>query len=169
METPSTSMTQTAGARRRNRLLVVAAVVLAALGLWALMDLALGIDLRSPASFGEYGTTSKVGPANVAIVSAIAVLAAWGLLAALERLTPRARRVWLVIAVLVLVGSLGGPLSGSGLTTANRMELVGFHLLVGAVLIPLLYRTSPKRPASPRRARDQLPRTEQTGTQGTAR
>jgi len=137
--------------------------VLAALGLWAVMHLAFGLDLRSPASFGEeYGTSSAVGPANVAIVSAIAALAAWLLLAILERLTPKARRIWLVIALVVLVASLGGPLSGRGITTANRMELIGFHLLVGAVLIPLMFWTSPKTPASRKRGREEVPSIKRT-------
>ncbi len=156
------------GRRRRARLLAVAAVVAAALGLWAVYHLAFGIDLRSPASFGEYGTTSAVGPGNVAFVSALAALAAWGLLAVLERLTSRARRVWLVIALLALALSLGGPLSGTGVTTANRMELLGFHLLAGAVLIPLMYRTSPKVATSVKRRREQLDRTEQPGTRDAA-
>jgi len=152
------------GRRRRARFLAVAAVVAAALGLWAVYHLAFGIDLRSPASFGEHGITSAVGPGNAAFVSALAALAAWGLLAVLERLTSRARRVWLAIALLALALSLGGPLSGTGLTAADRMELLGFHLLVGAVLIPLMYRTAPVVATSVKRRREQLARTEHPDT-----
>ncbi len=154
------------GRRRRARFLAVAAVVAAALGLWAVYHLAFGIDLRSPASFGEHGTTSAVGPGNVAFVSALAALAAWGLLAVLERLTSRARRVWLAIALLALVLSLGGPLSGTGLTAADRTELLGFHILAGAVLIPLMYRTSPKVATSAKRRREQLSRVATAGEDG---
>src|SRR6266498_5067142 len=132
MQMTTTVASRDAGRRRRLRLLAVAATVAAALCLWALYHLALGIDLRAPASFGEEGYTSAVGPGNVAFVSGLAAFAAWGLLAVLERITPRARRVWLVIAVLALLASLGGPMSGTGITTANRMELLGFHLIVGA-------------------------------------
>jgi hypothetical protein len=145
--------------RRRARALAVAGTVAAALGLWAVYHLALGIDLRSPA-FGEYGGTASVGAGNVIFVSALAAFAAWGLLAVLERLTPRARGVWLVVAVLALLASLGGPMSGTGITTENRMELLGFHLLVGAVLIPLLYRTSRSRAASAKARRDEQLRLE---------
>ncbi|HYT78240.1 MAG TPA: DUF6069 family protein [Actinomycetota bacterium] len=159
MQATSTGIVLTAWERRRNRVLVVAVVVAAAVALWAVYHLALGIDLRAPASFGESGTTSAMGPGQVAFVSAIAALAAWGLLALLERLTRHAHRVWPVIAILALVASLGGPMSGTGLTSANRMELVGFHLLVGAVLIPLMYRTSPRRAASSKRGGDQFART----------
>jgi hypothetical protein len=41
--------------------------------------------------------------------------------------------------------SLGTPLSGTGITAANRAVLVLMHLAVGGVLIPALYRTSPSR------------------------
>jgi Family of unknown function (DUF6069) len=161
MQTTSAPTSRSAGPRRQARLLAVAAVVGAAVGLWAVYHLAFGIDLRAPASFGESGTTSAVGPGQVMFVSALAALAAWGLLAVLERLTVHARRVWLVIAVLALGLSLGGPMSGTGLTTANRMELVGFHLLAGAVLVPLLYRTSPRRAVSPGRGHDHLAQPEE--------
>lgn len=77
------------------------------------------------------------------IGSLLVVLAGWGLLALLERVAARARDLWAVIAVVVLIGSLGGPLSGTGVTTANRWALVGLHLVVGVVLVRLLYRTSP--------------------------
>jgi Family of unknown function (DUF6069) len=154
--------------RRRARLTAVAAVVAAALGLWAVYHMAFGIDLRSPASFGESGSTFAVEPGQVALVSALAGFAAWGLLALLERLISRAQRVWLVIALLALVLSLGGPMSGTGLTTANRMELLGFHLLVGAVLIPLMYRTSPKVATPAKWRRDQLARTGQSDTREAA-
>jgi len=145
----------------------VVATVLAALSLWAIYDLAFGIDLRSPA-FGEYGGTSAVGPTQVALVSALAALAAWGLMAALEGLIPNARRVWLVIAVLALAVSLGGPLSGTGVTTANRVELVGFHLLVGIVLISLMYRTSPSVSTSSQHRRHSSAGTEQPDTREAA-
>jgi hypothetical protein len=144
--------------RRGARLVAVTTTVATAVGLWAVY-VGLGMDLRSPA-FGEYGTAA-VGAGNVAFVSALAGIAAWGLLAVLERLSSRrARRAWLVIAVIALVASLGGPMSGTGITSANRMELMGLHLAVGAVLIPLLYRTSPKHSASSRGDRDEQHRTE---------
>jgi hypothetical protein len=50
--------------------------------------------------------------------------------------------VWLIVAPLALVLSLATPLSGSGVTLANRTALLAMHLVVGAVLIPALARTS---------------------------
>ncbi|HZC99496.1 MAG TPA: DUF6069 family protein [Actinomycetes bacterium] len=131
-----------AATRRRARLVAVVAAVGAALVLWAVVELAFGLDLRGPAS-GAATEALDVGPAQVVIVSLLAALAGWGLLAVLERLTSRARGLWAVIAVVVVIGSLGGPLSGTGVTAANRWALAGLHLVVGAVLIPTLYRTSP--------------------------
>lgn len=49
------------------------------------------------------------------------------------------------MAVVVLVLSLGGPLSGAGVTLANKLWLALMHVAVGATLIPLLARTSPRR------------------------
>jgi hypothetical protein len=48
-----------------------------------------------------------------------------------------------------LVASLGGPLSGSGITAANRAVLVLPHLAVGTVLIPALRRTAASRAGRP--------------------
>jgi hypothetical protein len=78
----------------------------------------------------------------VAVGSGAAALAAWALLALLERLTARARTIWTIVAVVVLVASLGTPLLGSGVTAANRAVLELLHLAVGAVLIPALRRTA---------------------------
>jgi hypothetical protein len=82
---------------------------------------------------------------NVVISAAAASLAGWGLLAVLERFTARARTVWTVIAALAMLVSLGAPLSGTGITGANRAWLALMHVAVGAVFIPLLARTSRSR------------------------
>src|SRR5262245_27527635 len=65
---------------------------------------------------GEY-PTAKVGSseqiigfAQVIMVTGLVGLAAWGLLGLLERATKRARAIWTVIAVSVLMLSLLGPL-----------------------------------------------------------
>jgi hypothetical protein len=69
--------------------------------------------------------------------------------AGLERLTPRARRVWLVVALVGLAVSLMPPLAGTGVGTANRIVLLLMHLAVAAVFISVLYRTSPRHLAHP--------------------
>src|ERR687886_244550 len=134
--------------RRRARLLGVAAAVLVAQAVWILAELVLGIRLQAPA-----GTASPepvdIGPLNVALASALLSLVGWAVLAGLERLTPRAHRSWLVVALVGLAASLSTPLSGTGVSTANRMVLVLMHLAVAAVVITVLYRTSPRRRAHP--------------------
>jgi len=143
-----------AGRRRRFRLLAVAGAVMAALGLWATVELGFGLDLRSPGeAFGGTGGTSDVGPLQVIIASGIGSLTGWALLALLERFSARARAVWVVIALLALLASLGGPLGGTGVTAANRAVLVCMHLLVAAIVIPSFYLSSPARSAGAEAAR----------------
>jgi hypothetical protein len=128
--------------RRTARLMAVAAAVVAALAVWLVAELAFGMELQAPALDGS-GKASDISALDVAIVATLLSLAGWGLLALLERLTAHARRAWLIVAPLALVLSLGTPLSGTGVSSANRIVLVLLHLAVGAVLIPALYRTSP--------------------------
>jgi Family of unknown function (DUF6069) len=134
--------------RRRTRLLGIGAAVLVAEMVWVLAELVLGIRLQAPAGTG-YPEPVDIGPLNVAVASVVLSLVGWAVLAALERLTPHARRVWLLVALVALAASLSMPLSGSGVTLANRAVLVLMHVAVAAVLMPVLYRTSPGRPAHP--------------------
>jgi hypothetical protein len=130
--------------RRVARLTAVASAIASALAIWMIAELALGIDLRAPAFDGS-ADTLPIRVQDVLLVSALLSFAGWGFIAVLERLTARARRVWLVIAIVGLVLSLGTPLSGAGVTLANRLVLMSMHLAVGGVLIPALYRSSPRR------------------------
>ena len=151
---PTVVATASAGATRawarpgqRTRALAVLGAAAAALTVWALAGPLAGVDLRvhlGPA-------TQHVGPATVAIVSILAGLAAWALLAALERFTPRARTVWTAIALVTLALSLAGPLS-SGATTATKVALTGMHLAAAAVLVPML---SARVPGGPHLAQSQ--------------
>lgn len=127
--------------RGRARLAAVVIAVLAALAIWTVAEVVFHIHLRAPEGLGSSG---DIGALSVILASAFASLAGWGLLALLERLTARARSVWMTIAVVALLLSLVTPLSGTGITPANRAVLVLMHLAVGAVLIPGLYRTSPR-------------------------
>lgn len=132
----------TTNSRRKARLVATGATVLGAVVVWIVVDPILGIDLRSPVNGGR--ESMDVGLAVIVPASAIASAIGWAALALLERLTSRARAVWAVGATLLLLASLGAPLSGTGVTTANRMALAVLHLAVGAVLIPGLLRTSPE-------------------------
>jgi hypothetical protein len=79
----------------------------------------------------------------VVIVSVLAGLAGWGVLAVLERQTARAGVVWAPVAIVVLAASLVGPL-GSGTTAGARVSLAAMHVVAAAILIPIYVRTSPR-------------------------
>lgn len=128
--------------RRRLRVKATAGAVGAALAVWAVARFVLGIEIASP-EFGPDRPSKTVGAVHVAGTALVASAAGWGLLAALERFTARARTIWTVIATGVLVFSLGGPFGGQGITTANRLALLAMHLAVGAVLIPKLRAGNP--------------------------
>ena len=138
----------------RARALAVIAAALAALGVWLVTDPLLGIDLTGPTAPGSE-QLQPITPAKVAGGSLIAALAGWALLALLERFTARARTIWTAIALLVALLSLAGPLSILASTEASVLALALMHVVVAAVLIPILAGTSPApaRPAPTRSAR----------------
>ncbi len=124
--------------RTRARALVIATATLAALVVWIVAVPLLGTDLlvRSGSDSAQ-----RVGPGAVVVTSLIASLLGWVLLAVLERRTSRAHTVWTGAAVVVLVLSLGGPLTAAT-TTAAKTALALMHLAVGAVLIHGVRRSS---------------------------
>jgi len=127
---------------------------MAALGLWAIVELGVGFDVRSPGeAFGGASGTSDVGPLQVIIASGIGSLMGWALLALLERFSSRAGAVWVAVVLLALLASLGGPLSGTGIAAANRGVLVCMHLLVAAIVIPSFYLSSSARSTGAEAAR----------------
>jgi len=108
--------------------------------------------VRQPA-FGT-GVPQDLTAGPIVVASVVAGLAAWLALAVLERLTRHVRAAWVGLATLVLVASLGAPLSGRGIDGGNRLVLALLHLTVGALLIVLLARTSRSASsATPRRDR----------------
>jgi hypothetical protein len=129
-ETRTTSQVNDRAHTRTHRSLVVVGAVAAALAVWTLADPVAGVDL----AVRRGGALDQVGPGAVAAASLLAGLAAWGLLAALERFVKRPRRAWTNTAVASLALSLVGPL-GSDTGTASKMTLAGMHLIVGAVLL----------------------------------
>lgn len=79
--------------RRRSRVDATAGAVGAALAVWAVARFVLGIGVASP-EFGPDRPSKSVGAVHVAGTALVASAAGWGLLAALERFTARARTVW---------------------------------------------------------------------------
>ncbi len=127
--------------RRRARTAAVGGAIVAALTVWFVAEVVFGLDLRRPAA-GVGAPAQDITAIHVVFAAAVGSLAAWALLAVLERMTSRPRRAWTVIAAFTLLVSLGGPLSGSGITTSNRLVLVLMHLIVASVVIAALARTA---------------------------
>ncbi|MEU4625735.1 DUF6069 family protein [Actinoplanes sp. NPDC023801] len=114
--------------RRAGRAVTVAAGAAGSLLLWT-VDRWGGIAL----TVDQGGTVTRVGPVAVAITAILAGAAAWGLLAILERTVRRPARTFRIVASIVLLLSLAGPLAGIG--TGSRLGLLGMHLTVGLALI----------------------------------
>jgi hypothetical protein len=114
----------------------VAAAVLAALAVWVLAVPVLGLELAA-APIG--GPVQQITPIAVAAGSLCAGLSGWALLAVLERRVAEPRRTWMLVASVVLALSLATPVLG-GVDPASTATLLAMHLVVGAVLIPLLPR-----------------------------
>ncbi len=96
---------------------------------------------------GEYpsvtmsGDEQVIGFAPVILVTALVGLAAWGLLALLELITPRAKTIWTTVAVAVFLLSLLGPL-GSGVDGASKLALALLHVGAAGTIIPLMRRSA---------------------------
>jgi hypothetical protein len=116
--------------RRTGRAITVVAAVAGALLLWTAGGPWAGVDL----AVRQGGTTQHIGPAAVALTALVASLAAWGLLALLERIVRRPVPAYRIIALVVLILSLAGPLGG-GVGTSTRLVLLAMHVTVGAALI----------------------------------
>jgi hypothetical protein len=114
--------------RRAGRAITVAAATTSALLLWSIDNWSgIALTVRQ----GE--TVQSIGPAAVVIAALVAGAAAWTLLAVLERTVRHPARTYRIIASVVLLLSLAGPLTGTDLGT--RLALLGMHLTVGAALI----------------------------------
>ena len=126
--------------RRGDRFVAVLATMIAASLVWLIATLGFGQHLYQPGYGGS--APQELSIWFVGAVSGTAGLAATGVLALMERINRRPARVWLVVSATLLILSLGAPLSGEGIGTANKLALVSMHLTAGAVLIPLLYRSA---------------------------
>lgn len=124
----------------------VAAGTLAAAALAGLLVWALAVPVGDLSLDLADGRT--VGPGAVVLAAAAGGAAAWLLLALLAR-TRRGLARWTVIAVVVLLLSLGPPaLAGAAGGVLWVLELM--HLLVGGVLILGLRRSAVPRAAGGR-------------------
>ncbi len=83
---------------------------------------------------------THINAVSVALTALVAALAGWALLAVLERITARPRRIWYPVALAVFILSLLGPLGGTG--TGARLGLAALHVTVGTIVILGLPRPS---------------------------
>ena len=81
-----------------------------------------------------------IGFAQVIMVTALAGLVAWALLALLERTTSRATAIWTAITVSAFALSLLGPI-GSGVNASSKVVLACMHVGATATIIPLMWRS----------------------------
>lgn len=103
------------------------AALVAGLG-WAAARLC-GVDLAVRAGTG----TQHVNMVSVAVTAVVVTMVGGGLLRVLERRTPAALRLWSMIAAVVLLVSMVGPLGAR--TAPAGLVLAGLHLLVGGVVL----------------------------------
>ncbi|MEV3924848.1 DUF6069 family protein [Actinomadura coerulea] len=128
---------------RRARALAVAGAVAAALAVWAVGEPLLGHDLVVQQKGQE---PRDLGAAAIGAFALAPSLLGWALLAALERVTPLAARIWTAIALTLLTASFL-PVIGVQASGGTKAVLALTHLAVGAVLIPVFRRTATSRSA----------------------
>jgi hypothetical protein len=130
----STTVSRQAVTRRSPNLVragtLVGAALLAAIG-WTVGGPLLGVPMQ--VRFGSNASVIDVTALGAALVAIVVGLFGWGLLGSLQRYTSKGRTIWTVIAVVVLVVSLAGPLTG--VRTSTTVVLMCLHLLVGATLV----------------------------------
>lgn len=116
--------------RAARRLLYVGLAVAASLVVWTVAStLGAPMEVASPLVGTLYISALLV------IASALPLaLAAWGVLALLEHIARRPRRLWTIVAVTVLVLSLP-PLALLDASLGTKVALAAMHLATGLVLI----------------------------------
>jgi hypothetical protein len=77
--------------------------------------------------------------ASFVVITLGASLAGWAVLAMLEKITRYGRRIWTGLAVAVVLVSFL-PFLSAQMSTGSAVVLGLAHLVVGAVLVPLLLR-----------------------------
>lgn len=118
------------------------AAILSTTLVWALIEGSGGDGLKAPV-FDTGQDVFDIGLVAVILTSGLAALAAWAVLAVVERRSSNPRRTWTILAVTGLVLSFGPVVSGTGIGSADRWLLATLHVVTGLVLIPLMYWTIP--------------------------
>jgi uncharacterized membrane protein len=121
---------------RRAGLTAVAAAAVTNGLLWTAGRLA-GVDfvLRDPGSTAVH----PLSLAEIVGFSVLPVLAGWGSLALLRRLSRHGDRIWIGLAAAVLLLSFV-PIALEASTASTKAMLTVIHLVVAAALVPVLRR-----------------------------
>jgi Family of unknown function (DUF6069) len=101
----------------------------AAAVVWVLATQVASVDLAVRSGSG----TQHINVVSVVVTAIVVAMAAAGLLRFLERRTAQARTIWTVIACVVWVVSLAGPLGARSL--AAGLWLAALHLVVGSIVV----------------------------------
>lgn len=133
LQSPATTTLERRIARLPELVAAVAAPI-CALVAWLLLVVVGGVDLSVAMGAG----VKQVGWIEVALTAAGAGLVGLLALRLLRRFTTRARGIWTAVAVVVLVGSMLGPLSATN--AAALWTLVALHAIVAAVVLAIGWR-----------------------------
>src|SRR4051812_10753731 len=98
----------TTGGRAVRRLVTVAVATVATVAVWLLAHSVLHVTLEAKSG----NSVRAVGLPAVVVATVLVGLAAWGLLALLERMTSSARTIFVAVGVVFFLISLLGPLTG---------------------------------------------------------
>jgi hypothetical protein len=96
------------------------------------IEVALGIDLV----VRQGDRTQHIDSLAVTLTSLVVGFLAWGSLTLAERLSAKGRTAWRVLAAVVLLLSLTGPLAAVSLSAG--LGLLALHLVVGGLLLLVL-------------------------------
>ncbi|MRG60265.1 hypothetical protein GE115_10350 [Agromyces sp. CFH 90414] len=120
------------GARRRRlgRAATVAIAVVLPLLLWVVAVPVAGLEL----AVGSGAAAQTIGPAAIIGAALVAGLAAWGVLALLERFTGHGPRTFAIIGWTLLALSLLGPVT-IGAAGPMLVVLLAMHVVTGAILV----------------------------------
>lgn len=120
-------------ARRHRRMLTMAIAVIVPVIVWALAS-AAGAEFVVA---NPLGGTLEIDWGLLVVSTLPIALAAWGVLALLERITRRARTIWTIIAVATLALSVL-PIAFVDTSDSTRVALGIIHVATGLFLIRML-------------------------------
>ena len=113
----------------RTDLVVMVTAAVAALGAWSFWTQVAGVDLV----VHRGDTTQPVGAAAVAVTVLVMSGLGVGLLRLLEARTDQGLRTWTILAMVVGVASLLGPLGAT--TVVGGIALATLHAITAGVLV----------------------------------